>query len=115
MNRLLTALMTALTVTSLLAVRDTLPADVPDPSGDSVERLGYEQHMLDWRQLRNDRLSSDDGWLTLVGLEWLQEGENRIGNSDAPAPFAYRAVPKTGEPCSSTVMSFGSCTSPEMA
>lgn len=83
MNRLLITFMSALMVTLLLVVRHALPADGSVPSGDSVERLGYEQHILDWRRLRNDRLSSDDGWLTLVGLEWLQEGENRIGNSDA--------------------------------
>ena len=42
--------------------------------GDYLEQIG------DWRQRRHARLSSEDGWLTLVGLEWLEEGENRIGN-----------------------------------
>jgi len=33
-----------------------------------------------WRQKRNAKLASDFGWLSLVGLEWLQDGENRVGS-----------------------------------
>jgi uncharacterized protein (DUF1684 family) len=46
--------------------------------------LDVESHrelILEWRQKRNERLASDFGWLSLVGLEWLQEGENRIGSA----------------------------------
>jgi len=45
---------------------------------------GVESHrelILEWRQKRNASLASDFGWLSLVGLEWLQEGENRIGGA----------------------------------
>ena len=45
---------------------------------------GVESHrelILDWRQKRNASLASDFGWLSLVGLEWLQEGENRVGRA----------------------------------
>ena len=54
---------------------------------DSVRE--YLASIQDWRDQRNQRLSSEDGWLTLVGLEWLQEGENRVGadaGSDARIP-----------------------------
>lgn len=43
---------------------------------------GLEDHhelIMEWRKKRHDRLASEDGWMTLVGLEWLQNGENRIG------------------------------------
>ena len=40
----------------------------------------YLAQITDWRERRHQRLSSDDGWLTLVGLEWLREGENRVGS-----------------------------------
>lgn len=40
----------------------------------------YVAQITDWRERRHQRLSSDDGWLTLVGLEWLREGENRVGS-----------------------------------
>jgi uncharacterized protein (DUF1684 family) len=46
-------------------------------------QLSHEEEIRDWRERRHERLSSDDGWMTLVGLEWLQEGENRIGSSPA--------------------------------
>jgi uncharacterized protein len=33
-----------------------------------------------WRGKRMASLRREDGWLTLVGLFWLQEGENRFGS-----------------------------------
>src|SRR5262245_33850635 len=33
-----------------------------------------------WRQRRHDRLMSENGWLTLVGLHWLEPGENAFGS-----------------------------------
>jgi len=45
----------------------------------SVE--SHRKQILEWRQKRNVRLASDFGWLSLVGLEWLQEGENRVGSA----------------------------------
>lgn len=43
----------------------------------------YQEQIADWRERRHTRLSSEDGWLTLVGLEWLTDGENRVGNLEA--------------------------------
>jgi uncharacterized protein (DUF1684 family) len=34
-----------------------------------------------WRASRHQGLMRPDGWLTLVGLEWLKEGENRVGSA----------------------------------
>lgn len=45
---------------------------------------GFEDHTLAveaWRDARHARLVKPDGWLTLVGLDWLEEGENRIGSA----------------------------------
>ena len=33
-----------------------------------------------WRESRVERLTSPDGWLTLVGLSWLKDGENTFGS-----------------------------------
>lgn len=41
-----------------------------------------------WRTDRLEKLRRDDGWLTLVGLFWLQEGENRFG-SDPSNPVVF--------------------------
>jgi uncharacterized protein (DUF1684 family) len=67
----------------ILLLPAVLAAAVPavEPSPEAVEDAYYAD-MRDWRQRRHDRLASEDGWLTLVGLEWLREGSNRIG-SDA--------------------------------
>jgi uncharacterized protein (DUF1684 family) len=40
----------------------------------------YEAEIGAWRQARHERLASEDGWLSLVGFEWLQDGVNRIGS-----------------------------------
>ncbi len=48
-----------------------------------AEADSYQAEIVDWRQRRYERLSSDNGWLTLVGLEWLQDGENRVGSGEA--------------------------------
>jgi uncharacterized protein (DUF1684 family) len=41
----------------------------------------YRQEMERWRQQREARLKSDDGWLTVTGLFFLKEGINRIGTA----------------------------------
>jgi uncharacterized protein (DUF1684 family) len=49
----------------------------------------YETQIAEWRQILEDRLRADDGWLTLTGLYWLNKGENSIGsdpNSDILLP-----------------------------
>src|SRR5215510_3698194 len=38
-----------------------------------------------WRDKRRTRLASESGWLTLVGLHWLQPGENTLGSDPASA------------------------------
>jgi uncharacterized protein (DUF1684 family) len=36
-----------------------------------------------WREGREKRLTSPNGWLTLVGLAWLQPGDNAFGSDPA--------------------------------
>lgn len=43
----------------------------------------YRQSMKKWHQKRLERLKSEDGWLNLVGLHWLSEGENTIGSDES--------------------------------
>jgi uncharacterized protein (DUF1684 family) len=37
------------------------------------------------REARNEGLRSPDGWLTLVGLAWLKQGDNAFGSDEANA------------------------------
>lgn len=40
----------------------------------------YQASIEKWRQSYETTLRSDDGWLTLTGLFWLHEGDNRFGS-----------------------------------
>jgi uncharacterized protein (DUF1684 family) len=40
----------------------------------------FEQDLEQWKAKRLASLKSDDGWLTLIGLFWLKEGENKFGS-----------------------------------
>ena len=51
----------------------------------SVDEATYLAEIQKWRQARHDRLADDNGWLTLVGLEWLVEGENAVGSAESNA------------------------------
>lgn len=48
-------------------------------AADEVEN--HRQAIEAWRTARHERLKKPDGWLTLVGLEWLEPGETRIGSA----------------------------------
>ena len=41
----------------------------------------WKDGLLQWREQRAQHLSAPDGWLTLVGLEWLQPGANTFGSA----------------------------------
>jgi hypothetical protein len=40
---------------------------------------GYAEEINAWRAERIERLTSPTGWLSLAGLHWLKEGENKFG------------------------------------
>jgi uncharacterized protein (DUF1684 family) len=41
----------------------------------------YLSEVERWHEARVARLSAPDGWLSLVGLDWLQPGTNRLGSA----------------------------------
>ncbi|MHB1056257.1 MAG: DUF1684 domain-containing protein [Rhodanobacter sp.] len=41
----------------------------------------YKQGIEQWHAGRVARLTAADGWLSLIGLEWLQPGANRVGSA----------------------------------
>ncbi len=45
-------------------------------AADDAYRVGVEK----WRAAYEASLKSDDGWLTVAGLFWLHEGENKFGS-----------------------------------
>lgn len=54
----------------------------PSLQAESHADEAYLKEIEEWRQARHERLASDNGWLTLVGLEWLKEGENAVGSAE---------------------------------
>jgi uncharacterized protein (DUF1684 family) len=46
----------------------------------AADPSGYQAQMDDWRAKREAALKTDTGWLTVAGLFWLNEGDNRAGN-----------------------------------
>ena len=41
----------------------------------------YKASVDTWHSEREARLRAEDGWLTLIGLDWLQPGENTLGSA----------------------------------
>lgn len=41
----------------------------------------YAQEVERWRATRIARLTAPNGWLSLIGLEWLKPGGNRLGSA----------------------------------
>jgi len=41
----------------------------------------YVREIERWRAQRVEQLTAPDGWLTLIGLEWLQPGPNHVGTA----------------------------------
>jgi len=63
----------------------------------------YLQEIATWRADREARLQTDTGWLTVVGLHWLEPGPNSVGSSPtaavvlpAPAPAAVGTITLQG-------------------
>jgi uncharacterized protein (DUF1684 family) len=51
-----------------------------------LDETTYRDEIQKWQANRLASLTKDDGWLTLVGLFWLKEGENKFG-SDVKNPI----------------------------
>jgi uncharacterized protein (DUF1684 family) len=49
---------------------------------------GPPQKWLDWQAKRHESIAGTNGWATIIGLHWLDEGTNRIGSGpDAKVKF----------------------------
>jgi hypothetical protein len=85
---------------SLLAAQSAV-AQSPAATGDAA----WRQQLAEWRAQREKDLAAPDGWLTLVGLEWLKSGVNTVGSGadnqihlPAPAPIHLGLLTVSGKP-----------------
>ncbi len=53
------------------------------PAKSQIDANAYAQELSQWQRKRWADLKSETGWLTLVGLFWLKEGENKFGSDGA--------------------------------
>jgi uncharacterized protein (DUF1684 family) len=47
----------------------------------TLDTSAYVGEIKSWQTEMEDRLRAPDGWLTLVGLDWLDKGSNTIGTA----------------------------------
>ena len=71
-GRISTALLVMLLVSSALV-------NAQSSLMSAAQKTGQTADLLQWRADRAKSLSAPDGWLTLVGLEWLKPGKNAVG------------------------------------
>jgi uncharacterized protein (DUF1684 family) len=86
-RRLLSAAAIALPFAVALAAQ----AGNPPP-----EKLSYAE----WRSWRLQRLTSETGWVTLIGLHWLEPGDNALGS----APGSKLPLPADKAPAKVAVL-----------
>lgn len=60
--------------------RGPAPADAGNAARANAERQAYDKQIADWRAQRLQRLTRPDGWLSLVGMHWLEVGNTRVGS-----------------------------------
>lgn len=66
---------------SLLLAASVAGVQVMSASVEDTKPAGsYESQIQAWRTQRVERLKAPNGWLSLIGLDWLKEGRNTIGS-----------------------------------
>ncbi|MCK4879307.1 MAG: DUF1684 domain-containing protein [Bacteroidales bacterium] len=48
-----------------------------------TDEAGYMEEIENWQQQRLEKLKGENGWLSLAGLFWLEQGENSFGSDPA--------------------------------
>jgi uncharacterized protein (DUF1684 family) len=61
-----------------------------------VDSDSYQREIEAWHAARIERLTAPQGWLSLVGLEWLKPGVNRIGSGADNDIVLAKAPPHLG-------------------
>jgi len=59
-------------------------------AGEPAPAPVYIDEIKAWQRERSERLRAEDGWLSLVGLHWLDEGDTAFG-SDPASPIRLDA------------------------
>ena len=72
-----------LAAAAILASAVVLSLPLSGCSGPTAEQVAaHRAEIEEWQAGREERLRDPEGWLTLVGLYWLEPGDNSIGSSE---------------------------------
>jgi len=71
------------------------PTNPPRNSAQKALALPYPQEIAEWQASRATRLKAEGGWLSVVGLNWLKEGDNTFG-SDRSSDIVFPSGPARG-------------------
>jgi uncharacterized protein (DUF1684 family) len=102
-----------LVLLTLLSQSLAFSADSNSNSKGSADQTSWQNELLTWRTQRATSLQAPEGWLSLIALGWLKDGDNGFGSADdnhvqiagkAPAHIAVvrldkgtlRLLPPTG-------------------
>lgn len=77
-----------------LALAATL-ATACGPKEQKIDLAAHQSDVQQWKTRRDGRLRAEDGWLSLIGLHWLNEGQNSVTLNRAGAPPVK--VTRTGD------------------
>jgi len=67
------------------------PEDLPRPDPET-----HRTEVVTWRTDRLEELTRPDGWLSLAGLFWLEEGESSFGSDAATRGSSKVTCPLLG-------------------
>jgi len=76
----------ALLLLCLACVSLSFSADTKSPAS------AWKAELLAWRAQKAKNLQSPNGWLTLIGLEWLKPGHNSLGSAKGSSLFVAAPV-----------------------
>jgi uncharacterized protein (DUF1684 family) len=68
---------------ALLALFFVLAGSCVGTAPKNIDPNVYAREIARWQTQRLAELKGDDGWLTLIGLFWLKEGDNKLGSDAA--------------------------------
>ena len=97
MTRCLPVISLCLAVALAGCERGPSPEDSARAARASAQRQAHEAEIRAWRVERTQRLTKPDGWLSLVGMHWLERGTTRVGSGADNGTRIAAGPPHVGE------------------
>lgn len=80
-HKLAATVLIAAVAVGLVACSGNEPTPAANVAVDAAKRA-YDKEILDWRHDRLQRLQNPTGWLSLVGMHWIEPGTTRVGSGE---------------------------------